>query len=131
MLDCRSLKRIIGDGKSSFQTLCYIITGSEEQHFAWTAIVQHMLSVPHMYVGHGTDGQPNCFSLFCHPHHYNSLEDYIKQTRMDHDIAWGTNVEMDCLAHILGATVYCYDASQHYHIWAAHFPNNVNRSISI
>ena len=71
--DCRSLKRIVGDGNCLFRSLCYIITGSEEQHFALrTAIVQHMLSVPHMFVGHGTDGQPNCISLFCHPHHYDS-----------------------------------------------------------
>ena len=37
-----------------------------------------------------------------------------------------TNVEMACLAHMLRSLVYCYDASQRYHIWA---PNNVDRSI--
>ena len=128
--DCRSLKRIVGDGNCLFRSLCYIITSSEEQHFALrTAIVQHMLSFPHMFVGYGTDGQPNCISLFCHPHHYESVEEYVRQTRMDCDKVWGTNVEMACLAHILRAPVYCYDASQRYHIWAAYFPNSVDRSI--
>ena len=128
--DCRSLKRIVGDGNCLFRSLCYIITGSEEQHFALRiAIVQHMLSIPHMFVGYGTDGQPNCISLFCHPHHYESVEEYVRQTRMDCNKVWGINVEMACLAHILRAPVYCYDASQRYHIWAAYFPNSVNRSI--
>ena len=128
--DCRSLKRIVGDGNCLFQFLCYIITGSEEQHFALhTAIVQHMLSILHMFVGYGTDGQPNCISLFCHPHRYESVEEYVRQTRIDCDKVCGTNVEMACLAHILRAPVYCYDASQHYHIWAAYFPNSVDRSI--
>ena len=58
-----------------------------------------------------------------------TLQDYIEQTRMDDDTVWGTNVEMASLAHILGAPVYCYDASQRYHIWTAYFSNNVNRSI--
>ena len=82
-----------------------------------------------MFVGYGTDGQPSCISLFCHPHHYESVEEYVRQTRMDCDKVWGTNVEMACLAHILRAPVYCYDASQCYHIWAAYFPNSVDRSI--
>ena len=73
-----------------------------------------MLFVPHMFVNHGIDGQPNCISLFCRPHHYNSVEDYTEQTRMDHDTVWWTNIEMACFAHILGAAVHCYDASQHY-----------------
>ena len=41
----------------------------------------------------------------------------------------GTNIEMACLAHMLNSPVYCYDVSQRYHIWAAYFPNDVDRSI--
>ena len=109
--DCRSLKRIVGDGNCLFRSLCYIITGSEEQHFALhTVIVQHMLSIPLMFVGYKTDEQPNCISLSCHPHCYESVEEYVQQTRMDSDKVRGTNVEMVCLAHILRAPVYCYDA---------------------
>ena len=38
---------------------------------------------------------------------------------------------MACLAHMLNinSPVYCYDASQHYHMWAAYFPYDVDRSI--
>ena len=36
---------------------------------------------------------------------------------------------MACLAHMLNSPVYCYDASQCYYIWAAYFPNDVDRSI--
>ena len=42
---------------------------------------------------------------------------------------FGGLTEMACLAHMLHSPVYCYDASQRYHIWAAYFPNNVDRSI--
>ena len=28
---------------------------------------------------------------------------------------------MACLAHMLHSPVYCYDASQRYHVWAAYF----------
>ena len=55
---------------------------------------------------------------------------------MDHETVWGTNIEMACLAHVkwrawhmLNSPVYCYDASQRYHIWVAYFPNDVDRSI--
>ena len=128
--DCRSLKRIVGDGNCLFRSLCYIITGSEQQHFALrTAIIYHILSFPHLFVGSGADGLPNCITLYSHPRRYNTVEEYILRTRMDHETVWGTNVEMACLAHMLNSPVYCYDASQRYHIWAAYFPNNVDRSI--
>ena len=48
---------------------------------------------------------------------------------MDLNGTWGTNVEMACLAHLIGSPVYCYDASQRHHIWAAYFPSDVDRSI--
>ena len=32
--DCHTLKRIMGDGNCLFRSLSYIITGSEDQHFA-------------------------------------------------------------------------------------------------
>ena len=41
-----------------------------------------------MFIGYGTDGQPNCILLFCHPHHYESVEEYVRQTRMDCDNKW-------------------------------------------
>ena len=83
----------MGDGNCLFRSLSYIITGSEDQHFSLRiAIVQHMLSIPHMLLGHGRDGQPNCINLMCHPRHYDSVEHYIQDTRMDQNGEWGTNV---------------------------------------
>ena len=41
----------------------------------------------------------------------------------------GTNVEMLTLAHFINSPVYCYDVSQPHHIWAAYFPNGVDRTI--
>ena len=127
----RSLRKIVGDGNCLFRALSYIITGCEEQHFALrTAIIQHMLSIPHMFEGYGADGEMNCLNLFLYPDQYDSLDDYIQRSRIDCDSVWGTNVEMASLAHILGAPVYCYDATGSRHIWAAYFPMHVDRSIT-
>ena len=129
--DCRSLKKIQGDGNCLFRALCYIITGSEDQHFALrTAIIQHMRSIPHMFEGCGADGEMNCINEFHFPTRYESVNDYILKTRMNYDGVWGTNVEMACLAHIVSAPVYCYDASQRFHIWAAYFPTHVDGCIT-
>ena len=129
--DCRTLRKIMGDGNCLFRSLSYIITGSEDQHFALrSAIVQHMLSIPHMFICYDSDGQPNCINLMCHPRHFDSVKDYIQQTQMDQKSIWGTNVEMACLVHLISSPVYCYDASQRYHIWAAYFPNDVDRSVT-
>ena len=75
-----------------------------------------MLSFPHLFVSDGPDGQSNFITLYSHPRRYNSVEQCILQTRMDHETVRGTNIEMACLAHILRSPVYCYDASQCYHI---------------
>ena len=77
-----------------------------------TAIVQHMLSIPSMLIGYGTNGQPNCISLMCHLRQFDSVEDHIQQTEMDQNGKWGIYVEMACLAHLISSPIYCYDASQ-------------------
>ena len=70
-----------------------IITGSEQQHFALRSAIDiyvyHMLSFPHLFVGNGPDGQSNCITLFSHPRRHHSVEQYILQTRMDHETVWG------------------------------------------
>ena len=49
-----SLKKIGGDGNCLFRSLCYIITGSQAQHYELrSAIVAHMLSIPHLLCGLG------------------------------------------------------------------------------
>ena len=128
--DSRTLKKIVGDGNCLFRSLSYIITGNEDQHLTLRrAIIRHMLSIPHMLIGYGSDGQPNCITLMCHPARYDSVEHYIERTRMDQNGEWGTNVEMACLAHLISSPVYCYDTTQPHHIWAAYFPSDVDRSI--
>ena len=120
----------MGDGNCLFRLLSYIITGSEDQHFALrTAIVQHMLLIPDMLIGLGADRQRNCLDVMCHSRRFESVEHYTRQTDMDLNGTWGTNVEMACFAHLIGSPVYCYNASQRHHIWAAYFPSNVDRSI--
>ena len=59
-----------------------------------------MLFSPHLLVGNDADALPNCISLYPHPRRYNSVEEYILRTRMDHETVWGTNIEMVCLAHV-------------------------------
>ena len=128
--DDHLLRNVRGDGNCLFRALSYMITGSEDQHFALrSAIVQHILSIPHLLIGYGADGEPNGINLLCHPTVYESAEDYISCTRMDRNGTWGTNVEMLALAHIVNAPVYCYDTTARHHIWAAYFPNGVDRSI--
>ena len=88
--DGRLLKKIIDDGNCLFRVLCYIITASAQQHFALKSpIVYHMLSLPHLFVGNGPDGQSNCTTLCSYPCQYDYVEQYILQTRMDHETVWG------------------------------------------
>ena len=55
-----SLKKIIGDGNCLFRSLCYIITGSQLQHFELrSAIVAHMLGILNLLCGLGIDGHRN------------------------------------------------------------------------
>jgi len=62
--DYRGLQKIKGDGNCLFRTLCFIITGSEDQLFALcTKIIDHLLSIPHMFEGYGDDGEINCINL--------------------------------------------------------------------
>ena len=51
-----------------------------------------MLSFPNLFVGNGPDGQSNCITLYFHPRRYHSVEQYILQTRMNHETVWGTNI---------------------------------------
>ena len=88
-----------------------------------------MHSIPDKLIGCGTDGQPNCINLMCHPRQFDSVEDYIQQTEMDQNGKWGTNVEIACLAHLIYSPVYYYDASQCHHIWAAYFPSDVDTQV--
>ena len=54
--DLRSLRSIGGDGNCLFRALCYIISGSEDQHKELRyAIVVHMLTIPDLVSGMATE----------------------------------------------------------------------------
>ena len=46
-----------------------------------SAIVYHILFIPHLFAGDGPDGESKCITLYSHPRRYNSVEQYILQTR--------------------------------------------------
>ena len=73
-----------------------IITGSQEGHLAVRiAILRHMQSIAHLLLGvHVTQ---------------NSIAEYVQDTHMDMDGAWGTEVETLTLAHLLQTNIYMFD----------------------
>ena len=117
-----SLKKISGDGNCLFRSLCYIITGSQAQHFELrSAIVAHMLSIPNLLCGLGSDGHRNYFYG-----NYDSVEIYLATTNMANNGTWGTDTEMCVLAHLLNAVVYNFNSSGY---WLACSPHGIDRSI--
>ena len=117
-----SLKKIGGDGNCLFRSLCYIITGSQAQHFELrTAIVAHMLSIPHLLCGLGSDGHRNYFYGY-----HDSIEAYLARTNMAADGTWGTDTEMCVLAHLLNTVVYNFNSSGY---WLACLPHGIDRAI--
>ena len=123
--DICSLQSIRGDGNCLFRALCYIVTGSEEQHFLLrSSIIAHMLRMPHLLCGIGPDGLRNY--LVTYQGGYTSVEDYIEKTRMAVNGTWGTDFEMTVFAHLLNTVVYSYDSRQY---WVACFPHGVDRRI--
>ena len=120
-----SLKSIGGDGNYLFRALCYIISGSEDQHFeVRSAIIQHMQSIPHLVSGIGPDGNRNY--LVTYDDGYSSVDDYLARSRMDQDGTWGGDFEMCILAHLLNTPVYSFQGSDY---WLACFPHGIDRTI--
>ena len=120
--DKSSLVRIGGDGNCLFRALCCIITGSEIQHFELrSAIVAHMLAIPHLLCGLGSDGHGN----YLYRRHDN-VESYLSASCMANNGTWGTDVELCVLAHLVNAVVYNFNSSGY---WIAFFPHGIDRSI--
>ena len=117
-----SLKKIGGDGNCLFRSLCYIITGSQTQHFELrSAIVAHMLSIHNLLCGLGSDGHRNYFYG-----NYDSVETYLATSNMANNGTWGTDTEMCVLAHLLNVVVYNFNSSGY---WLACSPHGIDRSI--
>jgi len=93
--DQGAIKHIELDDNCFFRSICYIVTGSEEQHMAIrTAIVNHML--------HLADDDHNFTE---HP----SVEQYIVDTGMCEDGTWATTNEMVAVAHLLRTCHFSYN----------------------
>ena len=123
--DTFCLKRIGGDGNCLFRAMSFIITGSESQHFEIrTTIIAHMLSIPGLLTGRGIDGHNNYLSYYHGG--YSSVENYLCRTNMANEGAWGTDLEMSLLAHMLDIVVYSYKAGQ---FWIACFPKGIDHSL--
>ena len=113
--DMRSVKHIEGDGNCLFRAFSYIITGSESQHMAVRlAILSHMINIAHFILDHHILG-------------YNSIQEYITSKRMDQDSAWGTDIEMLTLAHLLNTPILSY--SVEHGSWQSYSPHHVDRSL--
>ena len=113
--DMRSVTRIEGDGNCLFRAFSYIITGSESQHMAVRlAILSHMINIAHFILDHHILG-------------YNSIQQYITSKRMDQDSAWGTDIEMLTLAHLLNIPILSY--SVEHGSWQRYSPYHVDRSL--
>ena len=55
-----TLQSIQGDGNCLFRAMSFIITGSQSQHFETrSAIMAHLISIPHLVTGIGLDGHQN------------------------------------------------------------------------
>ena len=94
--------RIIGDGNCLFRAFSYIITGAEDQHFELRCrIVERLRSVGHR--------------LLVVDIHEPTVQQYIANSRVDRQGAWGTWVEMMVLANMVGANVYSYRIQNDYY----------------
>ena len=116
------LKRIGGYGNCPYRSFSYIITGSEAQHFELrNAIVAHMLNIPHLLCGIGSDGHRN----YLYDIHEN-VERYLARSNMAVDGTRGTDTEMCVLAHLLNTVIYNYNSSGY---WLPCLPHGIDRSI--
>ena len=98
-----SVHEVDGDGNCLFRALCYIITGSDDQHLLLRRrIVEYIRS---------TD---LCLRLLANhiEHEFVTIDEYIEGSRMDRDGSWGTTAEVITLALMLGVNIVSYSSDQ-------------------
>ena len=128
--DLRTLKQIAGDGNCLFRAISFIITGSEQQHSRLRDIlVGYMLSIPHLLIGQGPDGQRNYIDMLTSTEHL-TIAEYLQSTAIDRDGTWGSAIEIACLSHMLDVLIYVYDVSHEVSRYIAYFPSNIDRSLT-
>ena len=115
--DPHGITHITADGNCLFRSFSYIITGSQEQHMAVRrAILNHMVQIAH-------------FLLFHHmPSQYLSIQEYIQHTHMDRDSAWGSDLEILTLCHLLGTCIFSYDTEAK--AWYRFSPHDIDRTLN-
>ena len=92
--DLREIKHIPLDGNCFFRSICYIITGSEDQHMAVrTATVDHLREL--------SEFQCN---LTEHP----NVQQYIQESHMYANGIWASTNEMMAVAHMLRTSIFSY-----------------------
>lgn len=118
--NARRIRRIVGDGNCLFRCFSYMITGSEDQHVEIRAIiVTYMPNIAHFLLG--SSYLDDC---------YNSVQEYIADTRMDQDGSYGSHVEMLTLAHLLQTTIYSYnDIGGRGSSWCTYSPSMLDRTL--
>ena len=91
---------IIGDGNCLFRAISYLITGSQQQHMSIRqASVCHMREIEDLLFRTGT---------LLRSVYEGGIDDYIASSEIDCAGAWGSDVEMLTLAHLLNTPIYSY-----------------------
>ena len=112
-----SVRSIKGDGNCFFQSISYIITGSEEQHeFVRRAILIHMRAFGHFLF------------LWLNGRTIDNVEEYIQLSGMEKDGTWATDVEVFALSHLFGICLYTFD--ERYSKWSRYSPCNIDNMIT-
>ena len=92
----KSTKKITGDGNCFFRSLCYSLTLSEDSHRkVRLSIVKHMKNYPNIFTNLLSTG-------------FESIDDYIKSSRMRVSGTWSSEIEILAAAHLLQCDIYTY-----------------------
>lgn len=90
------------------------------------AILSFMLSIEHLLVGYDSDGHAN----YLVPLQFNSVQEYIDNTRMSSNRQWGTELEIMCLSHNIMFNVNMFSFYVGSNTWSVFSPINIERTLS-
>ena len=94
------IEQMSSDGNCLFSALCYVITGSQEQHYELRCVI-----ITHMRSMVGTVFEENLLRTVLVG---TSIREYLARTEMYQRDVWGSDVEMTVLAHLLGFNVISF-----------------------
>ena len=128
----RRVKRIGGDGNCLFRSFSYIVTGSEEHHMEIRqSILLHMIEISGLLMGHHINsvnteqdnGKRSTTST--NVGRYRDIYHYIRDTKMDRNGSWGTDVEILTFAHLLQTPIFTYSVT--HKSWWEYGPRSLER----